>query len=206
MRFTAKILILTAVLILPLSAFAQVDSLGKTDTLYADIAKLNDANWTVTLSLVNDEPLIGLSLPFRITAGLNRVVVDSVFYGGVSVKNDKEHNIIFTGATSRGIDKFAYKNIRVDTAIQCATIGLIANLGPTENQLQAGSGPIATLFISSLEDKPIEKLSIDTTTTHPNNSLMVIADQLQGTPPDTVRIEMSKATIIPVFIVREPKK
>ena len=188
MRFTAKIFILTAVLVLPLSAFAQVDSLGKTDTLFADIAKLNDANWTVTLSLVNDEPLIGLSLPFRITAGLNRVVVDSVVY------------------LKGKVDNFAYKNMRVDTAIQCATIGLIANLGPTNNQMAAGKGPFATLYISSLEDKPIEKLSIDTTTTHPNNSLMVIADQLQGTPPDTVRIEMSKTTIIPVFVVHEPKK
>ncbi|MBN1212351.1 MAG: hypothetical protein JXA92_07215 [candidate division Zixibacteria bacterium] len=206
MKFTAKILILAFIFLLPLSALAQVDSLGKTDTLYADIAKLNETTWTVTLSFVNDEPLIGMALPFRLTAGLNRIVVDSVVYGGVAVKHDKDSDILFTGGTSRGVDQFAYKNMRVDTAIQCVTLGLIANLGPTKNQLSAGSGPIATLFVSSLEDKPIEKLNIDTTTTHPNNSLMVIADQLQGTPPDTVRIEMSKATIIPAFVVREPKK
>ena len=188
MKFTAKILILAAILILPLSALAQVDSLGKTDTLYADISKLNETNWSVTLILVNDEPLIGMSLPFRMTAGLNRIVVDSVVY----VKGKVDH--------------FTYKNMRVDTAIQCVTIGLIANLGPTKNQLVPGKGAIATLYVSSLEDKPIEKLNVDTTTTHPNNSLMVIADYIQGTPPDTVRIEASKTTIIPVFVVREPKK
>jgi len=188
MKIKAKILMLTFIICFPLAALAQVDSLGKMDTLYADIAKIDDYNWSVTFTLANDEQIIGLSLPFKMTAGLNRIVADSIVYAKGKV------------------DHFDYKNLKVDTAIQCATIGLIANLGPTRNQLAPGNEPFATVYVSSLEDKPIEKLTIDTTTTHPNNSLMAIADQTQGIPPDTVRVETSKTTIIPVFVVREPKK
>ncbi|MFZ5979220.1 MAG: hypothetical protein ACOYVF_01175 [Candidatus Zixiibacteriota bacterium] len=189
MKLTGKIISVAALMFLfPLAAFAQVDSLGKLDTLYADVAKIDDANWTVTFSYINDESVIALSLPFKITAGLNRIVADSIVYAAGKV------------------DSFAYKGFRVDTAIQCITLGLIANLGPTKNKLAPGSGPFATVYISSLEQKPIEKLKIDTTTTSPNNSLMIVADQLQGVPPDTVRVPMSQTTIIPAFLVREPKK
>jgi len=188
MRVTATIFILAFIILLPATMWAQVDSLGKIDTLYADIAKINETNWSVTFSFANDEPIIGLTLPFKMTSGLNRIVADSIVY------------------TPGKVDNFAYKNLKVDTAIQCATIALIANLSPTNIKLAPYCGPFATVYISSLEDKPIEKLNIDTTTTHPNNSLMAIADQLTGTPPDTVRVAFSKTTIIPVFVIREPKK
>jgi len=189
MNLKGKMIAVSALLfLLPLTALAQVDSLGKTDTLYADIAKIDDANWSVTFSYVNDEHVIALSVPFKMTAGLNRIVADSIVY------------------TEGKVDNFAYKGFRVDTAIQCVTLGLIANLGPTNNKLAPGNNQFATVYISSLEQKPIEKLNIDTTTTSPNNSLMIIADQLQGIPPDTVRVPMTKTTIIPAFIVREPKK
>ena len=189
MNLKGKIIAVTALLLMfPLAAFAQVDSLGKTDTLYADIAKIDDANWSVTFSYLNDEAVIAMSVPFKMTAGLNRIVADSIVYAPGKV------------------DNFSYKGFRVDTAIQCVTMGLIANLGPTDNKLEPGDGPFATVYISSLEEKPIEKLHIDTTTTSPNNSLMIIADQLQGVAPDTVRVSLEQTTIIPVFVVREPKK
>ena len=117
------------------------------------------------------------------TAGLNRIVADSAIYTGGRV----EH--------------VAYKGFRPDTAIQCVTLGLLANLGPTQNTLTPGQGRLVTVFVSSLEDKPIEKLAVDTTTTHPNNSLMVIAAQV--TPKgDTIQIqEHIQREIRPHFVV-----
>ena len=61
-----------------------------------------------------------------------------------------------------------------DTSIQCVTLGMIASLSPTPRKLTAGSGRVATVFVSSLEQKPIENLSIDTTLTRPGNRLMSV--------------------------------
>ena len=142
-----KILLVTILLMLPVAASAQIDNFGVADTIYAEIAKINDLNWSITLIYANDENVEGFSIPFKMTSGLNRIVADSVIYTGSRV----EH--------------FAYKTFRPDTAIQCVTIGLIANLGPTRKMVTPGKGRIATIFVSSLDDKPIETLSIDTTTT-----------------------------------------
>jgi hypothetical protein len=117
------------------------------------------------------------------TAGLNRIVADSAIYTGGRV------------------DHFAYKGFRADTAIQCVTLGLLANMGPSKNKLEPGQGRLVTVFVSSLEQKPIEKLVVDTTTTNPNNSLMVVAGMI--TPDgDTVAMADSKQrTIRPHFFV-----
>lgn len=178
-----KTILILSLLLLPMFASAQVDEFGKTDTLYAELAKIDDFNWSITVSYTNDQPVVGFAVPFRMTAGSNRIVADSAIYTGGRVEN------------------FAFKTSRADTAIQCVTLGMVANLGPTHNFLAPGSGRLVTVFVSSLDQKPIENLTIDTTTTSPNNSLMIIADLIQGT--DTLGFEdKEKLKIFPVFIVK----
>ena len=187
-----RVLIKSAFLLLcliPVAALAQTDKYGKTDTIYADIERLNENTFTVTISLVNDEFVEGLSVPLKLSAGAVKIVGDSAIWRG--------------GRT----EHFAFKAFRADTAIQCVTAGLIANMGPTNHTLAPGSGRLFTIYISSVGKKPIEKLTIDTATTQPSNSLMVIADNIQYTdPPDTLPINSRKeAEIVPAFVVREPK-
>ncbi len=189
MKPTAKLLTLLIILaVAPLTVLAQTDKFGKVDTVYADIAKINDKSWTVTISYTNDEGVVALSVPLKLTAGLNRIVADSVVYTGGRVEN------------------WDFKRMRTDTAIQCVTIGMLSDMGPRKKWLTPGSGRLVTLFVSSLEDKPIEKLAVDTTTTSPSNSLECVADMIQGTPPDTTRItDRTKREIRPAFVVRYPK-
>lgn len=168
-------------------AGGPVDKLGKPDTVYCDLAQVNPTCWTITVSCTNDESIAGIAVPLKLSAGLNRIVADSA---------------VFTGGRC---DKFAIQRFRADTAIQCALIGLIANFGPSKNKLAVGSGKIATIYVSSLENKPIEKLAVDSTTMNPNNSLMAVAEALQGEPPDTVRVDRKDVEIIPAFVVRQSK-
>ncbi len=187
MRFISKGgLILAIVLILPAIGWSQVDNLGNIDTIYADLAKIDDLNWTITVNYTHDEEIEGLSVPLKMTAGLNKILADSAIYTGGRV----EH--------------FTYRGFRADTAIQCVTLGMVANLGPTNNYLARGSGRLVTIFVSSVEEKPIEKLVVDTTTTEPNNSLLIIPNRLQyGEKIDTIPQSMRKdMEIIPAFVVR----
>jgi hypothetical protein len=181
--------LLPALLILPVIACGQTDKYGKADTIYADVEKINETSWKISVSITNDEYIAGISIPFRLSAGPVRIVGDSAVYRGGRV----EH--------------FAFKAFRCDTAIQCVTMGMLANMGPTNHTLAPGSGRLFTVYVSSFDKKPIEKLNVDTATTQPNNSLMAIADYIQwNEPPDTLPINRRKeAEIIPAFIVREPK-
>lgn len=186
-----KIMTLAALLllILPISVLSQTDNYGKTDTVYADIEKLDANTWTVSISIVNDEYIGGLSVPLKLSSGAIPIVGDSaVFRGG-------------------RVEHFAFKAFRCDTAIQCVTIGMIANMGPTKHTLAPGTGRLLTIYVSSFDKKPMERLKVDTTTTQPNNSLMAIADYVQwNDPPDTLPLDKRKdAEIVPVFVIREPK-
>ena len=120
------------------------------------------------------------------TAGMNRIVADSAIYTGGRAET------------------FDYKGMRADTAIQCVTLGMVANLGPTHKVLDVGNGRLVTIFVSSLDKKAIEKLDVDTTTTTPNNSLMIIADRVQGgNVPDTLPLTERKILEIrPAFVVK----
>ncbi len=187
-RLNLTIALLSMLLVLPAIGLAQTDSLGVLDTVYAEVSQIDAQNWKVTFSLTNDEDVVGLSIPFKINAGLTRIVADSVQY------------------TDR-IGDFVYKTLRADTAIQCVTVGLIANLGMGQrHKCEPGSGEVASVFISPLEDTPLENLSVDTTTTNPNNVLMVVADLIQGNPPDTVRIPPANMSIYPAFVLQNEKK
>lgn len=186
MKRLVVILGVLTILLLPTVSSAQVDHFGVMDTIYAEVARINDANWSVTVLYTNDEAVLGLSVPLKLSAGAVKIVADSASYVGGRV----EH--------------FAYKSFRPDTMIQCVTLGMIANLGPSKNVLAAGRGRLATIFVSSLDDRPIEKLSVDTTTTSPNNSLMVVADkkELEALGGDSIPPHLDeRGSIYPAFKV-----
>jgi hypothetical protein len=185
MRLIAKTLIyLTCLAAVPLAVQAQHDPFGAPDTVYADVARLNDFTMTVTISYFNDENVVGLQIPFKLDAGLNKIVADSAIYTGGRITEAK----------------WAYPGFRADTAIQCVTLGMIANIGPTDNKLIPGNGRLATVFVSSIEDKKIEKLTIDSTTVSKGVSLMAVADMYQG--KDTLKVDMTERHIKPVWVVR----
>ena len=168
------LLTLGLALLSAMSVFAQKDSMGKIDTLYAEPYQIDAKNWGINLSLTNDEDIVGISVPLRFTSGKIRLVADStIFKGGRA-----EH--------------FRVKFARADTAIQCATIGLIADIGVSVPPMQPGSGRIATIFVSSLDGDKIPDLKVDTTTTNPGNTLQMVS------PPVN--------EVIPVFVVKKGKK
>lgn len=184
-------LLLCLILFHETAVLAQSDGFGVQDTLYIDIEKVSEKSWLFHVSLTNDEDVEALSVPLKMTAGLNRIVADSAVYIGGRV------------------EKFALKAFRADTLIQCVTLGMVANLAPTNVTLAKGRGRLVTIFVSSLEDKPIEKLIVDTTTTHPNNSLIVVAGYSNWGDYkfDTITVEHRKQLeILPVVVIRQAEK
>ncbi len=183
------LLCLIALSLMSTVGLAQVDQMGKTDTVYADLARITDNSWTITINVTNDENLMGLSVPLKLSGTNVKVVADSASYSGGRAEN------------------FAYKGFRPDTAIQCVMLGMIANLGPTQNKLAPGSGRIVTIFVSSFDGEKIEKLSVDTTTLAPDNSLMLVADAEDLTDVnDTIPKHLDqRLTIFPAFVTRVSK-
>ncbi len=181
-------MVLIGVAALPIVASAQSDPYGKVDTVYAETAMIDSNIWTITVNYTNDEAIVGLSIPLKYHAGLVKLIADSAVYAGGRAAS------------------FAYRGFRVDTAIQCLTLGMIANLGPTTLRMEPGTGRLVTIYLSSIDDLAIKKLVVDTTTTNPNNSLLTMTDALIGTPPDTVRPEFNKRQVIPAFLARPAKK
>ena len=185
MRSLSKVSAFLACLLLaPALLVAQDDPFGVPDTAFAEIAKIDDFNWSVTILYFNDQNVAGIVVPFKMSAGETKVVADSAAYAGGRV------------------EKWAYRGFRPDTADQSVTLGMVANLGPTDHKLTPGHGRLVTVFVSSPEGKKIDELTIDTTTTYPSNFLMTIVDALQGEPPDTIRLEFNDRQVIPAWVVR----
>jgi hypothetical protein len=192
MKLIAKHVLLTACLLaLPLAISAQVDPFGAPDTIFAEVAKLDNMNWTVTVSCFNDEPVVGIAVPLKMSAGTNKIVADSAVYT--------------EGRVAKA--EWTVARFRPDTAVQCVTLGMLANIGPTEHVLAPGRGRLVTVFISSLEGKPIESLTIDTTTTEPTNTLMLIGHEslvATMTAEDMAgnQAKFNRRLITPVWVVR----
>ncbi|MBU0983620.1 MAG: hypothetical protein KKA42_07105 [candidate division Zixibacteria bacterium] len=186
MRPTAKVLLFFSILLVApvLAAAGDGDRFGAPDTLFAEVARIDDYNCSITLTITNDESLVGIAIPLKLSAGLNKIVADSAVYTGGRVA------------------QWSYRGFRPDTAIQCVTLGMIANLGPSDYRLTPGSGRLVTVFVSSLEEKKIEHLMVDTTTTHPDNSLMAIVDTDQSETGDTAKVDFFDRELVPVWVVR----
>ena len=180
-------LTIAMLLLISSAASAQIDNFGVLDTVYADVAKIDDQNWSVTVSYTNDQRVVGMTIPIRFDAGDIPVVADSASYRGGRVT------------------RFTYRGFRPDTTIQSVTMGLIADLGPTKNSLLPGRGRLVTVFVSSLDGQPVPELIVDTTTTPPANSLLVIADRVQDTEnSEEIPIENRRILQIkPAWVVRQ---
>lgn len=164
---------------------AAVDPFGKVpDTVYAEINRIDKSNWSVTISVTNDAPLAGLQIPLRYKGGNIQLVADSAIFSGSRVAD------------------WDMTGFRCDTAIQSLRLLMIANMSATQKKLTPGSGRVTTVFISSLEDEPVDNLIVDTTTIGDLN-LMFVADlnQMKDGKPQTV--DPTKREILPAFVVRK---
>ena len=190
MKLFAKCIVIVACLaLIPAAVMPQPvpDPYGAMDTLYAEVARIDDYNLSITLSYFNDEDIVGLQIPVKIMAGDNKLVADSAVFTGGRLAEHKWSELRF----------------RPDTAIQCVTLGLMANIGPSNYTLPPGKGRIATIFVSSLEQEKIEDFSIDTTTTHPGLYLMAMTNIVIGEGADTTRLSIKDRQIIPAWVVKK---
>lgn len=137
-------------------ALAQNDPIGKIDTVTLKIETLSENKWMVTAHLWNDEELAALDIPIRFTAGIARVLIDSI-----SFKDTR-------------ISYFAQKYSPVDTLNQVAHFGGLAYLGPDKPPLAPGEGVVARIYFSVKGDTKAGLFTVDTTTVPPNSSLMLV--------------------------------
>ena len=73
---------LTCLVLLPFLAQAQNDPFGVPDTVWADVARIDSHTMTITISYFNDEYVVGLAIPLKMDAGVNKIVADSAVYTG----------------------------------------------------------------------------------------------------------------------------
>lgn len=147
----------------------QEDKFGAVDTIIVEPYQINARNWGINVSMVNDEEVVAISVPITFSAGQNRLVADSTSFAG--------------GGRA---ESFRVKFARPDTSTQCVTIGLIADVGVSVPPIPAGKGRIATIFVSSLDKKDISGFKVDTTTTPPGNSLLLVTPPSEGIVPALV--------------------
>jgi len=171
-----KPLILAVIMLLVFSAglMAQDDKYGKIDTVFAEPYQIDAKNWAVNVSMFNDEEIIAISIPLTFKAGKTAIVADStIFKGGVA-------------------ESFRVKHARIDTATQCVTIGLIADVGVSVPPIPPGKGRVATIFLSALDKSDFKLTMVDTVTTPPGNNLQLVKPPTEG--------------IVPAFIVKKEAK
>ena len=176
-----------ALLVLPLLAVADTAA-GGADTVFADVARVNDHSFTITISCVNSKNIVGIAVPLKMSAGNVRVVADSADYAGGRV------------------EKWSYLGFRPDSSIQCVTLGMVASVGPTEKFIEPGNGRLTTVYVSSLDGAKIDDLVVDTATTDPGNRLQFISQR----DPKLAEEERSAAAFnsriyTPTWVVRKVK-
>ena len=186
MKTAANVVIcLTVLLILPMIVSAQTAKFGAPDTVYAEVARVNDNTFSITVSCFNDEDIVGIAVPLKMSADMVKVVADSAIYTGGRVED------------------WSYLGFRPDTAIQSVTLGMIASAGPQDKFITAGTGKLLTLYVSSPGGEKIDKLLVDTTTTDPGNRLMIIARRDPNTPHDSLTVEKyNERLMTPAWVIR----
>ena len=162
----------------PDTAFVP-DPEGARDTLYCDIRTLGKDKWAVDVSYFTDVDVFAASVPLKFTSGLRRVVVDSTSFKGAAT------------------EKFAHKSARPDAEIQCLTLGFISAFSPSGKPLKQGKGRFATVYLHAEGPGASQPLTVDTTTTYPENSLMYVKQDWK----------LNKQTkIFPAYVVTSDEK
>jgi len=153
------IFFMAALVLLSVCAFGQNDPIGKVDTVTLKVQALGADKWMVSAFVWNDEELAAIDVPIRYTAGMVKVMVDSVSFKGSRV------------------EKFAQLYSPIDTAAQMMHFGGLAYMSPEQPPLAVGNGEMARIYFSlknASEAKKPGPFAIDTCTMAPNNSLMLV--------------------------------
>ncbi len=151
-------------------ALAQVDNMGTVDTLTLVVDNYSPNKWVVTANLWNDEEIAAFDIPLKYSAGMAKLLVDSVTY------------------TDTRADYFAQKYTQVDTTGQMMHFGGLAYMGSDKPPLSPGNGKIGQVFISVMGNGEPGAFKVDTVFFQPNNKLMMV-DRNAKTIIPVVKIE-----------------
>lgn len=129
--------------------------------------------------VVNTEPVAGLPLPFKVTAGGNtKMKFDSVSYAGGRV------------------EYFQLKAHNADTANQTLLLGLIADLSGSKPPLTPGRGKALSIFYSASGPVQADQVQVEPVVLPPANKLEY----------NTIESDGSVGSTIPTYVrVRAPK-
>ncbi len=159
-------------------AVAQTDPLGKVDTVSLYVETIANGKWMVSVHLWNDEPLAAIDIPLKYTAGVAKIVVDSVAFKGTR------------------IDGFEQRGAQIDTMKQVLHFGGFAYIASQKPPLAAGKGEVARIFFSARGDKKPGPFAVDTTAYSASSTLM-LADVNAKTIVPALKIEYKKAAAAP---------
>ncbi len=159
MRLMSIIAMICLLFCMSTTGMAQNDE-NAPDTLTLQTAKaLPDNRIAVDINFFNDQPLAALTIPLQIAgAGLK---IDTVLF------------------TDSRIDYLRIKPVTITEDRRSVVFGAICM---TEAYIAAGSGPVATLILSSADKKPITECGVDTTTISPANILFTKPDSKSFIP------------------------
>lgn len=182
-------MILTTIFLAPSFVFAQIDPFGKTDTCrIVTFQDEKNSKVMASVSIFNDEELVGITLPFRYGTGNIPIRCDSVRFRETRV----EH--------------FEIKTQRVDTVNQTVLIGLLPDLGGQNDPLKKGNGEVARIYFTLKEGAKFQDFFMDTTLIKPFNRLKFVTPKVKGIYP---AFDNKKALIrggIPMTIKEEEEK
>jgi hypothetical protein len=155
-------------------ALAQSDPLGKVDTVSLYVETIADGKWMVSVHLWNDEPLAAIDIPLKYTAGVARIVIDSVAFKGTR------------------LDGFEQRGAQIDTVKQVMHFGGFAYIASQKPPLPAGKGEVARIYFSARGEKKPGPFAVDTTAYSVSSTLM-LADVNAKTIVPALKIEYKKA-------------
>ena len=69
------VILILAFAMIPALGQAQTDRFGIADTIYADLAKVDDQHWTITIGFTNDEDIEGIE--YIVCAGPNSNILSN---------------------------------------------------------------------------------------------------------------------------------
>jgi len=156
-------------------ASAQNDPIGKVDTVTLYVSALSEGKWMISAHVWNDEELAAIDIPIKYTAGMAKLIVDSVS---------------FVGTRCEG---FEQKHSQVDTLGQKMHFGGFAYMSPNKPPLAVGKGEIGRVYISAYGDKKPGAFAVDTATVAPNSTLMLVDKNAKVIVP-ALKIEIKALT------------
>lgn len=144
---------------------AQNDPIGTIDTVSLFVENLGEGQWLVSAHVWNDENIAAIDIPIKYSAGMTKLIVDSVSFIGTRIEN------------------FAMKNYAVDTTNQIMHFGGFAYLSPDMPPMAPGSGEVARIYISVSGDEKAKAFAVDTTTYGTNSTLTLVDENAKSIIP-----------------------